>query len=296
MSFMPILNQPTGTIILPERVAQLIPETDVLVVGGGPSGIAAALGAADAGAKVVLAERHGFLGGNATAGLVLTWASYYTSCREPKETTEHPDEFTIFPTDHGSGQPIIAGVLAKIVKRLIELGGAFAPSRRTGFMVPFDPEILKFVVLEMLDTAGVQLLFHAFASGTIIDKGLRGVVFETKSGPLVIKAKVIIDCTGDGDIAVGAIKGVEAGVLDSPFSINIHAWDNVLGIRDVKGACRYLEFGNLPLPEEIKDFHRQKLAEREALEGRKMDYHVSIEDFWAISKGKLLGVPAQRKR
>jgi len=101
---------------------------------------------------------------------------------------------------------------------------------------------------------------------------------------------------GDGDIAVGAIKGVEAGVLDSPFSINIHARDNVLGIRDVKGACRYLEFGNLPLPEEIKDFHRQKLAEREALEGRKMDFHVSIEDFWAISKGKLLGVPAQRKR
>jgi hypothetical protein len=210
---MPILNQPTGTIILPERVAQLVPETDVLVVGGGPSGIAAALGAAEAGAKVVLAERYGFLGGNATAGLVLTWASYYTSSREPKETTEHPDEFTIFPTDHGSGQPIIAGVLAKIVKRLIELGGAFAPSRRTGFMVPFDPELLKFVVLEMLDTAGVELLFHAFASGTIIDKGLRGVIFETKSGPLVIKAKVIIDCTGDGDIAVSAGAPFEVGRL-----------------------------------------------------------------------------------
>jgi methylaspartate mutase epsilon subunit len=99
---------------------------------------------------------------------------------------------------------------------------------------------------------------------------------------------------GDGDIVVGAIKGVEAGVLDSPFPISVHARDKVLGIRDIKGACRYLEFGNLPIPEEIKEFHRQKVAEREKLEGRKMDYYVSIEDFWAISKGKLLGMPARR--
>lgn len=98
---------------------------------------------------------------------------------------------------------------------------------------------------------------------------------------------------GDGDIAVGAVKGVEAGVLDSPFSINIHAKDKVLGIRDINGACRYLEFGNLPIPEEIKEFHCQKVAEREKAEGRKMSYYVSIEDFWAISKGKLLGSPRQ---
>ncbi len=211
---MPILKQPTGTIVLPERTAQLISETDVLVVGGGPSGIAAALGAAEAGAKVVLAERYGFLGGNATAGLVLTWASYYTSSRQPTEIPKRNDEFTIFPTDHGSGQPIIAGALAKIVKRLIELGGAFAPSRRTGYMVPFDPELLKLVTVEMLDVAGVDFLFHAFASGTVMDNGLRGVIFETKSGPIVIKAKVIIDCTGDGDIAVSAGAPFEVGRLE----------------------------------------------------------------------------------
>ena len=67
---------------------------------------------------------------------------------------------------------------------------------------------------------------------------------------------------GGGDIAVGTVKAVEAGVLDSPMSINIHAQDKVLGIRDRNGACRYLEFGNLPIPEDIKDFHRQKVAER----------------------------------
>jgi methylaspartate mutase epsilon subunit len=94
---------------------------------------------------------------------------------------------------------------------------------------------------------------------------------------------------GDGDIAVGTCKAVEAGVLDSPMSINIHAADKVMGIRDAGGACRYLDFGNLPLPEDIKDFHRQKVAEREVAEGRKMDYYAAIDDFWAISKGRLKG-------
>ncbi len=96
---------------------------------------------------------------------------------------------------------------------------------------------------------------------------------------------------GAGDIAVGTVKAVEAGVLDSPMSINIHAQDKVLGIRDKNGACRYLEFGNLPIPEDVKDFHRQKVAEREQAEGRKLDYYASIDDFWAISKGRLKGLP-----
>jgi methylaspartate mutase epsilon subunit len=99
---------------------------------------------------------------------------------------------------------------------------------------------------------------------------------------------------GAGDVAVGTVKAVEAGVLDSPMSINIHAQDKVLGIRDKNGACRYLDFGNLPIPEEIKDFHRQKVAEREQAEGRKLDYYASIEDFWAISKGRLKGLPGTR--
>jgi methylaspartate mutase epsilon subunit len=100
---------------------------------------------------------------------------------------------------------------------------------------------------------------------------------------------------GGGDIAVGTCKAVEAGVLDSPMSINIHARDEVMGIRDKDGACRYLEFGNLPIPEDIKDFHRQKVAEREAAEGRRLDYYAAIEDFWAISKGRLKGLPGTRR-
>ncbi len=101
---------------------------------------------------------------------------------------------------------------------------------------------------------------------------------------------------GDGDVAVGAVKAVESGMLDSPFSINVHARDEVLGVRDLKGACRYLEFGNLPIPEDIKQFHRDRIAEREKSEGRKMDYYSSIDDFWAISEGRLLGRSSGRPK
>jgi hypothetical protein len=267
---MPILRQPSGTIVLPERTAQLVSDVDVLVVGGGPSGIAAALGAAEAGAKVVLAERYGFLGGNSTAGLVLTWASYYTSGLKPIEMPKSADEFSIFPTDHGAGRPIIAGVLGKIVKRLVEVGGAFAPSRRTGYMVPFDPEVFKLVAINMLDAAGVELLLHSFASGSITDNGIRGVIFETKSGPLVVKAKVIVDCTGDGDIAVSAGAPFEVGRLQdgsvqpmtlmfllegferSKFQdyVEKHSdqWNGVEGLRDMMSEA--IRKGELSIPRE----------------------------------------------
>ncbi len=96
---------------------------------------------------------------------------------------------------------------------------------------------------------------------------------------------------GDGDIVDGTIKAVESGVLDSPWSPNTTVKDRVLGVRDARGACRYLEFGNLPIPEEIKDFHRGKVAEREALEGRKADYHTTVKDLWSFSKGKIVGIP-----
>ena len=96
---------------------------------------------------------------------------------------------------------------------------------------------------------------------------------------------------GDGDIIVGCIKCVEEGFLDSCFSPNRQVRDKVMGIKDSKGAIRYLDFGNLPLPEEVKKFHREKVAEREKEEGRKMDYEVFVQDFWAFSKGQLTGKP-----
>jgi methylaspartate mutase epsilon subunit len=95
---------------------------------------------------------------------------------------------------------------------------------------------------------------------------------------------------GDGDVLVGACKAIEAGVLDSTWSSNLNVKDKVLGIRDARGACRYMEFGNLPIPPEIKDFHREMVAEREKIEGKKLDYNTAVHDLWCFSKGKIVGL------
>ena len=61
------------------------------------------------------------------------------------------------------------------------------------------------------------------------------------------------------------------------------------GVKDSRGAVRYADFGNLPIPGEAKKLHRRKLADRSAREGRAMDYYVAVEDLWAFSKGQLIG-------
>ncbi|HEY7553266.1 MAG TPA: FAD-dependent oxidoreductase [Candidatus Binatia bacterium] len=199
---MPPLCRPENpaSISLAPRKAQLAATSDVLVVGGGPAGLGAALGAANAGANVILTERYGFLGGNATAALVMPLMSFHTQ----KPTPRKAGATTLLPTDHGPGKPVVAGVLTTLLDRLVRAGGAISPSLQTGYVVPFDPEVFKLVALDLLDEAGVRFLFHAFASDVISNHRVKGVVFETKSGPIVIQASVVIDCTGDGDVAARA--------------------------------------------------------------------------------------------
>jgi hypothetical protein len=206
---MPLLERPSERtlITLSPRTALLAAEPDVLVVGGGPAGLGAALGAAHCGARVVLAERYGFLGGNATVALVMPLMSFYTR-GAPRPTQEVKP---LMPADHGPGAPVVAGALKHFLERLVAAGGAIPPSQQTGFVVPFDPEVFKLVALDVLDEAGVNLLFHAFASDVVGRQRFGGVVFETKSGPLAIQAKAVVDCTGDGDVAALAGAPFEIG-------------------------------------------------------------------------------------
>src|SRR5215468_3288451 len=147
---MPPLRRPENAsfVNLPPRVAQLAAETDVLVVGGGPAGLGAALGAASAGAQVILTERYGFLGGNATAALVMPLMSFHTQKTIRSEKT---GSAVLLPTDHGPGEPVIAGVLKRLLERLVSVGGAIPPSLQTGYVVPFDPEWFKIVALDLLN-------------------------------------------------------------------------------------------------------------------------------------------------
>ena len=88
---------------------------------------------------------------------------------------------------------------------------------------------------------------------------------------------------GDGDIVVGCIKGVHLGIIDSSFSPNIQVKDQVIGVKDNNGAIRYADFGNLPFSNEVKAFHREKVAAREKADGTGADYEMTVRDFWAFS-------------
>lgn len=96
---------------------------------------------------------------------------------------------------------------------------------------------------------------------------------------------------GQGDIALGAVRAVQAGVLDIPFSPSRFNAGKMLPARDNNGAIRILEMGNLPFTKELKDFHREKIEERANAEKRKASFQMVIDDVYAISKGRLVGRP-----
>src|SRR4051812_5547663 len=185
---MPPLDRPKRprAVKLPPRTGLHAGDSDVLVVGGGPSGLGAAIGAARAGAEVLLVERYGFLGGNATAALVMPLMSWHNEVRGARARGDD-EPLRLLPADHGPGEPVVAGALLELMQRLLERGGAIAPSEETGYTVPIDPEAYKSAVLDLLDAAGVRYLLHAFSSGVIGEpRRPEGVVLETKSGPLVV--------------------------------------------------------------------------------------------------------------
>lgn len=167
---------------------------DVIVVGGGPSGTNAAIAAARNGAKTLLIERYGFLGGMATAALVGPWMTFHDA----------------------SGNQMIRGIADEIVERLKKIGGSFGHvPDTTGYVstvTPFDPEAVKRVYLDLCLESGVKLLLHTWVTGAIMDGNqIKGVQAVNKAGNQSLYADVIIDATGDGDVAVFAGADFEVG-------------------------------------------------------------------------------------
>jgi len=167
---------------------------DVLIIGGGPAGVCAAISAARFGASTVLVEEGGFCGGMATRGLVGPFMTCYDA--EGKEM-------------------IIRGLFEEIVDRMVASGFAIHPAEVMGgtaftswikvghdHVTPFEAEGLKLILDEMLMEAGVKVLYHTTFLQPIMDeKKITGAVVASKSGIQGISAKMVIDATGDGDVA-----------------------------------------------------------------------------------------------
>jgi len=166
----------------PSRDVPVIADVDVLVVGGGPAGVCAAVGAARAGARTFLVERHGFLGGMWTAGMVLTLAGFNTWLRPYHRC--------------------VGGVAGEWIRRAAALDGC---QDHTGFVLNSDPEVMKRVADDLLAEAGVGMLFHCWGADPILEDGVvKGLCIENVEGRQAIRAKVTIDCTGDGDVMARA--------------------------------------------------------------------------------------------
>jgi len=174
------------TILEPAREIPIIAEADVVVCGGGPGGFPAAIAAARHGAKTILIERYGFLGGLATAGLVAPILAHTAA--------------------QNSTAPIVEGILREVTERMHAIGGA--PSWEDTldqWGIRFDAEALKLVLDEMAQEAGVQLMLHTSISNVIMrGQVIDAVIVENKSGRQAVAGKVFIDATGDADIAHNA--------------------------------------------------------------------------------------------
>lgn len=177
---------------------------DVAVIGGGSAGVAAATAAARNGASTVLVERYGFLGGTSTAGMVGPFMTSYT-----------PD---------GKRQ-LVAGIFQEVIDKMVQMGGAVDPSTTEAGsawasfidlghanVTPFSVEALKMAALEMVCEAGGRIRFHtSFVDVVMRDQQIDGIVILDKAGLGLLRARTVIDTSGDGDIAAKAGAPFEVG-------------------------------------------------------------------------------------
>lgn len=265
-------------------------KAQVLVLGGGPAGLCAAIAASRAGAKTLLIEQEGFCGGMATAGLVAPFMTCY---------------------DSGGNTMLIRGLFREIVDRLVAMGGAIHPSEVPAascftsyitaghvHVTPFQAEALKLLADRMLQESGVQALYHTkFVDAVTDGERVQRVIVSKKEGLCAIEANVVVDCTGDGDCA--AASGV-------PYTMGN-------GEGRIQPATMFFRIGNVDSKKIDADIEANwdKFYRKDGVNYRSMHWWVSKareagdwslnrvsiglfrgveEDEWSINTSRIMGV------
>ncbi len=264
--------------------------TDVVVVGGGPAGFCAAVAASRNGAQTVLIEQGNYCGGMATRGLVGPLMTSY---------------------DKDGKHMIIRGLYEELVERMVERKGAIHPSEvRKGtaytswievghdHVTPFSPDTMKKVIDDMLLESGVKILYNtSFVQPIMEENYIKGIIIFSKSGFQAVHAKVVIDCSGDADIAA------RAGV---PFQIG----NENLGI--TQPASKLFRIGNVDsekveadIQANIHNFYRKNGTNYRSFHWRveearkagdwKLDrvsigMFKSVNDEWVINTSRIMGI------
>lgn len=265
-------------------------KAQVLVLGGGPAGLCAAIAAARAGSKTLLIEQEGFCGGMATAGLVAPFMTCY---------------------DSGGNTMLIRGLFREIVDRLVAMGGAIHPSEVPAascftsyitaghvHVTPFQAEALKLLADRMLQESGVQALYHTkFVDAVTDGERVQRVIVSKKEGLCAIEANVVVDCTGDGDCA--AASGV-------PYTMGN-------GEGRIQPATMFFRIGNVDSKKIDADIEANwdKFYRKDGVNYRSMHWWVSKareagdwslnrvsiglfrgveEDEWSINTSRIMGV------
>lgn len=120
---------------------------------------------------------------------------------------------------------------------------------------------------------------------------------ETEIAIIKAETKCMVDMLfelGKGDLAIGTVKGFEAGIIDIPFAPSRFNFGKMMPARDNNGAVRYLKFGNIPFTKELKDFNMRKLEDRAKFEGREIGFQMTVDDIFAVGKGVLVGRPEKK--
>lgn len=271
----------------PSRQTPVLGEYDVVVLGGGPAGMAAAVAAAQAGRSTLLLERYGFLGGMGTAAGVTNFCGLHANV-------------------HGEIRQVVHGVADQLLERIARLGGLNTPHALFGKTVAqaYDTAAYKIAADELMEAAGVKVLFHALAAGVLMDSArtVKALLVETKSGRRAVVGRAFIDASGDGDLAAwaGALfeKGDGAGNMLYPstmFRLNGidperagPAWQTIPALMlqaEAEGRYRFPRKTPIVRPQKSGIEWRVNLTQLANAQGNAMDGTDAVE----LSEAEMLG-------